>query len=112
VRPSEQADAIGRYPWLLQQPFTRSQDVGDPLAAGQHAALLDPALRTEFARTVTVGQQYGIAGFQQLLGPFAIARLNLIGMPAQSAAAMQRDHGGKRTGAVGLEQLRVQHATA
>ena len=85
-----------------------ASDVGHPLAAGEHAALLDAALRAELARTVTVRQQHRMAGLQQLLRPVAVARPHRLAMSAQSAAAMQRDHGGKRAVAVRLVELRMQ----
>jgi hypothetical protein len=42
----------------------RRIDVGDAFAAGEHAALLDPALRPELARTVAVRQQHRMAALQ------------------------------------------------
>ena len=52
-----------------------------------------------------------MAGLEQLLRPIAIARLHRLGLPRQSAAAVQRDHGRKRTVAFGLEELRVHGQT-
>ena len=112
VRPSDQADPVTRGPGLLQQPLPRCIDIGHPLAAGEHTALLDAALRTELARAVTVRQQHRMAGLQQLLRPVAIARLHRLRLSAQSAAAMQRDHGGKRAVTIGLVELGMQGQTA
>ena len=109
VRPPHQADAIARGPGLLHQPLPRCHDVRDPLAAGAHRALLDTALRAELARTVAVRQQHRVARFQQQLGPIAIARLDRFGTAAESAAAVQRDHGGKRPVTFRLVKLRVQY---
>ena len=92
-------------PGLLQQPLPRRHDVRHPFATGAHLPLLDPALRAEFARAVTVRQQDGLAVLQQLLGPVAVARQDRLGTAGQSAAAMQRDHGRKRAVAVGLVKL-------
>src|SRR5437016_9345545 len=46
--------------------------------------------------------------FQQLLRPVAIARLHRLRLSTQPAAAMQRDHGGKRAVAVRLVELGMQ----
>ena len=58
-----------RRPGLLRQPLPRRGDIGHPLAAGQHMALLDPALRPEFARAVAVRQQHRMAGLQAAAPP-------------------------------------------
>jgi hypothetical protein len=97
---------------LLQQPLPRCIDVGHPLAAGEHTALLDAALRIELARTVTVRQQHRMAGLQQLFRPVAVARQHGLRLPAQSAAAMQRDDGGKRAVTIRLVELGMQGQTA
>ena len=80
--------------------------------SGANRTLLDTALRAELARTVAVRQQHRIARLQQVLGPIAIARLDRLGIAAEPAAAVQRDHGGKRAITGGLVKLRVQHPVA
>ena len=110
IRPADQADAVARNPTLLHQPGPRSRDVGNALAPRLDAHLLDAALRPELARAVAVREQHGIAGLQEALSPIAIARQNGIGMAAEPAAAMQRDHGRKRPRALRLVELRMQHA--
>ena len=99
VRPSDQADAVLRHPGLLHQPSPRRHDVGHPLAAGEHAALLDAALRPEFARAVAVRQQHRMAGLEQLFGPVAVARQHRLrnGRPVRrSHAARSRSETDRR----------------
>ncbi len=97
-----------RHPGLLREPLPRRGDIGHPLPAGEHMTLLDAALRPEFARAVTVRQQHRVAGLQELFGPVAVARQHRFGMPTEAAAAVQRDHGGKRSVTLRLVELRVQ----
>ena len=52
-----------------------------------------------------------MAGLQQLLRPVAVARQHGLRLPAQSAAAMQRDHGGKRAVTFRLVELGMQRQT-
>ena len=112
VRPSQQADAIMGGPGLPHQPLPGCHDVHHALAAGKHMMLLDPALRPEFARTVTVRQQHRIACLQQLLGPVPVAGKHRLGTAGQPAATMQRDHHRERPVALGLVELRMQDGVA
>jgi hypothetical protein len=87
----------------------RRQDIGDTFAAGGDPALLDMALRAEFARTVAIRKQNRLAVLEQFLRPVPIANLNRFGMAGQPAASMQRDHDRKRAIAFRLEKLRAEH---
>ena len=112
IGPADQADAVVRHPGLLGQPLPRRGDVGDTLAARQHTALLDAALRAEFARAVAVRQQHRMPGLDELLRPVAVARLHGFRIGGEPAAAMQGDHQRKRAATLGLIELRMQRGAA
>ena len=52
-----------------------------------------------------------MAGLQQLFRPFAVTWQHGLGLAAQTAAAMERDHGGKRAVTIGLVELGMQGQT-